>query len=76
MPSIDVLYKDGADAHFSDGQVITVKPGGALWSLAELSAGTRAATLDVDTTLHAGVLTDISAYQVDRIVNPTTLVRV
>lgn len=75
MPSIDVLFKDGADAHHADKQLVTAKPGGSLWTLAEL-AGNGSVTLDVDQATFNDVFTNLDSYFINDKANPTALIKV
>jgi hypothetical protein len=76
VPSLDILFKDGADEHFADKQVVTVKPGGSYWSQEEQAAGYGLATIEVDEATKLDVCMDPTQFRVNDKSNPTAINKV
>jgi hypothetical protein len=73
----DVLYKEGADAHFSDLQIITVKPGDSLWTVDEITAvDARVATLLLSEEQLDALKANPTGFAVNKLKNPNGILSV
>ena len=76
MPLFDILFKDGVSEHHADREIVTIKPGGSLWVVAEIPIGYACCALDLDEALSADAMENMSQFRIDSKENPTALVRV
>jgi hypothetical protein len=71
---IDVAFSKIADEHFNVGDIITAKPGGSIWSDTELTENIGMATLEVSQETNDSLQADITAFKVDSMENPQSVV--
>jgi hypothetical protein len=73
---LDILYKNGDSSLFSDGQLVTIKPGGSVWGPGEIAPGYLFVSLTVEQGVAEAVINDILAFKVNNTAAPTSIVPV